>query len=69
MFGIVAPEVLIERQHTTTPMNAFSEFLSIFSSTWATSYSVAHGGAVVLVVMTALIGMMSVGEPDDPTDL
>jgi hypothetical protein len=69
MATIVASEVLNGRQKPSTPMNALSEILSLFPTLWAAPHGVLDDGAVILVVMGALIGMMSIGEPDDPTDL
>ncbi len=49
-------------------MNALTEFLSLFHTSWVAPVGAFNGGAIVLVVMGALIGLTSVGSPDDPTD-
>lgn len=50
-------------------MNAISEIPHLFTSCWVASFGVPDGRIVTLIVMSALIGMMSNGKPDDPTDL
>jgi hypothetical protein len=49
-------------------MNALTELLSLMQTSWSAPMSAFNGGAIVLVVVTALIGMISVDESDDPSD-
>jgi hypothetical protein len=64
----MASEVLKELKETVTPMNTLSELPHLLAAYWSAPFGVPVSGIITLVIMSAFIGMMSIGEPDDPSD-
>ena len=69
----LAPLVLNGWQTNSQPAcpttRTMSDIPTILSTFWMTPSGVLGGGALTLVVVCALIGTMTIGGPEDPTDL
>jgi hypothetical protein len=46
-----------------------SDIIHAFASFWLSPSGVLDGSILTVAVMCALLGIMTIGEPDDPTDL